>query len=367
MCTNGDLPGRDQAPNHSLPLHQYLGAFPAHLVNELSALNTRIDSLMDRLPHASPDPEVDSLRQALALNETQLRVSLSKTEQLERSLKDLTSEIAHLRGQNAWLMAANQGLGERMVALMETGKSTEKALAAALEESDRLAEALRDRDRLLTLAQQQLDELYDEHDKEIEDDEALRAEVHDLREAKVRLTAALDSASRTLKAMQDHQRVMVECLLRQDNAQRLGELLVQAGLVTEAQVDQALADQAKGREHKVGQILMQNGHIEESEFFQALACHLRIPFVKLHPTLVSHDAARLTDSSTCSRFQCLPIRVAADGLVVAMADPNNREAVGVMQETSSTRLIPVVATPTDILAAIRTVFALDPSKIETPN
>ncbi len=106
---------------------------------------------------------------------------------------------------------------------------------------------------------------------------------------------------------------------------RLGDLLVQQGLITPSQLDQALAAQkATGR--KLGRVFIDNGWVNEGQIARALAGQLRVPFVDLGQRSIRPEIARLLPEVQARRLRALVIEENAGALRVAMADPTDMAA-----------------------------------------
>ncbi|MCS7316539.1 MAG: glycosyltransferase [Bryobacterales bacterium] len=105
-------------------------------------------------------------------------------------------------------------------------------------------------------------------------------------------------------------------------AQRLGERLVTAGLITKEQLARALAIQRESGS-RLGQILMAEGWIRALPFYRELAAHLGLPFIDLieqPPDPQLFDPSRMQEYA---RQQYLPWRRGSRGLVIAVAEPDD--------------------------------------------
>jgi MSHA biogenesis protein MshE len=103
---------------------------------------------------------------------------------------------------------------------------------------------------------------------------------------------------------------------------RLGDLLVQQGLVTAEQLAQALAAQ-KTSGRKLGRVLIDNGWIDEVQIAQALARQLRAPYVDLARRSVRPEVARLLSEVQARRLRAMPLEETPSGVRVGMADPTD--------------------------------------------
>ncbi|HWR73006.1 MAG TPA: hypothetical protein VN604_07535, partial [Nitrospirota bacterium] len=87
---------------------------------------------------------------------------------------------------------------------------------------------------------------------------------------------------------------------------RLGELLVEDGIIQEVQLKKVLEEQKK-RGGRVGEILVELKIISEHDLALYLAKHLNIPFVDLEKHMVDRDAARLISQEMARRLIAIPI------------------------------------------------------------
>ena len=100
---------------------------------------------------------------------------------------------------------------------------------------------------------------------------------------------------------------------------RLGEILVQQRLLTEAQLKAALADQKKsGR--RIGRILIEQGLVSEEQVAQALARQLNVPYVNLKFFNLNASLARKLSEAQARRYRALVLDEANGKLKVGMAE-----------------------------------------------
>ena len=86
----------------------------------------------------------------------------------------------------------------------------------------------------------------------------------------------------------------------------LGSLLVETGLITKDQLEEALATQAStGR--PIGRVLIDQGLISESDLVRALAKQVGLEFVDLTERAIDATVASLIPEGLARRYQALPI------------------------------------------------------------
>ncbi|MGC7890639.1 GspE/PulE family protein [Vibrio anguillarum] len=101
---------------------------------------------------------------------------------------------------------------------------------------------------------------------------------------------------------------------------RLGDLLVEEGIITENQVEQALAAQKRsGR--KLGDTLIELGFLSEQQMLSFLSQQLSLPLIDLSRANVDIDAVQLLPEVHARRLRALIIGKNGDTLRIAMSDP----------------------------------------------
>src|SRR2546427_5232835 len=139
--------------------------------------------------------------------------------------------------------------------------------------------------------------------------------------------------------------------LGQPQTRRLGDLLVAEGLLTEAQLRQALAEQ-KGKTEKLGSILARLGFITEEQLIGFLSRQYGIPSITLSNIDVDAETLRLVPAPIARKYEVLPVKRIGGTLTLAMADPTNVFALDDVAFMTSLQILPVVAPQAAIRKAI---------------
>ncbi len=101
---------------------------------------------------------------------------------------------------------------------------------------------------------------------------------------------------------------------------RLGELLIEHKLISEAQLKAALEEQKKsGR--RLGRVLIDNGYVDEDAMLRVLSDQMRIPYVDLTTFDLNPQLVQLLPETDARRHRALVLKESNDGLLVAMGDP----------------------------------------------
>ncbi len=104
---------------------------------------------------------------------------------------------------------------------------------------------------------------------------------------------------------------------------RIGDLLVEHGLINEAQLEQAL-DEQKNSGQKLGRALIDLGLIAEDQLLTLLSEQLDIPFVDLEQYPLRPEIVKRIPETTARRYRALALSASENGtLLVAMSDPTN--------------------------------------------
>src|SRR5262249_32361578 len=102
----------------------------------------------------------------------------------------------------------------------------------------------------------------------------------------------------------------------------LGALLVREALVSEEELDAALAQQRLSGGKRLGEILVERGSVTQTDIARLIAEQYELPFVDLAWPEVDAEAAALLPEEVARRLSALPITVESDGVLqVAIADP----------------------------------------------
>lgn len=141
---------------------------------------------------------------------------------------------------------------------------------------------------------------------------------------------------------------------------RLGQLLVEAGLISPEQLAAAL--QAQQRDHRrIGALLVEAGALDEIQLTQALSQQLNAPWVSLHHIDFSRQLLNLIPREIAEQFRLIPIYVRnvrgqGNTLYVAMDDPTNEHALRACASASRLPARAMIAPPSDIRNALRVYY-----------
>tara|TARA_R110002072_G_scaffold296981_1_gene469361 strand:- start:7304 stop:9052 length:1749 start_codon:yes stop_codon:yes gene_type:complete len=136
---------------------------------------------------------------------------------------------------------------------------------------------------------------------------------------------------------------------------RLGDLLIEAKLISQSQLEQALVEQKKTGQ-KLGKVLIADGYLTEDQMLDALSQQLKIPFVDLLHYKFNPDIIKLIPEIQSRRFRAVALSADNSGVVVGMADPTNIFAYDELSRVLNKPIKLAVVREIDLLKTIDTVY-----------
>lgn len=140
---------------------------------------------------------------------------------------------------------------------------------------------------------------------------------------------------------------------------RLGDLLVDAGLITELELQATL--ESKNEDEKLGDALLREGYITEQQLIEALEFQLGIPHINILQYPIEQDVIQLVPRELAKRHQALPFRKDGNKLYVAMADPMDYFAIEEIRMATGFQILPGIATKDALFRMITKYYDLQES------
>lgn len=142
------------------------------------------------------------------------------------------------------------------------------------------------------------------------------------------------------------------------NRKRLGDLLLEVGMITQEQLDAAIEFQKKSGE-KLGNAITKLGYASEDDIIQVLEFQLGIPHVKLEKYNIEKLACSSIPESIARRYGLIPIKIDKGILTIAMSDPLNVFAIDDVRIYSGLEVQPVIANSAAVTKAIDKYYGAD--------
>jgi len=136
---------------------------------------------------------------------------------------------------------------------------------------------------------------------------------------------------------------------------RLGEVLMQQKLLSEEQLQQALADQKRtGR--KLGRVFVESGFVTEDQISGALARQLDIPYINLKFYNINAELVRQLPETAARRFRALVLEQRAGAMLVGVSDPTDLFAYDEIARLLKQGVELAVVNETEVLQAIDRIY-----------
>lgn len=141
-------------------------------------------------------------------------------------------------------------------------------------------------------------------------------------------------------------------MVSDDRQKKIGELLIDRGLITQKQLDEALEFQKISGEF-LGQILIRMRLITEEDLMNVLSKQFNMPFMELKYRYVDVNLLKKFSPSLILDYKCFPIKKDDWSLTVAITNPLDVWSIKrAEQEAGGLRLKLVLVTNSDMEEAI---------------
>jgi len=138
---------------------------------------------------------------------------------------------------------------------------------------------------------------------------------------------------------------------------RLGELLIQKGLLNQDQLEAALAEHKRQR-LPLGQVLLVAGVVDEKALAGVLSEHFNVPLIDFARVRIEKEALALIPEAYARENTILPTRLQKDELEVATVDPGDLALLAELKVLTRKRIKPVLGVSSEIQQAISRFYKL---------
>jgi type IV pilus assembly protein PilB len=140
-------------------------------------------------------------------------------------------------------------------------------------------------------------------------------------------------------------------------AKRIGDYLLEDGIITPAQLNEALrVSRQKGE--RLGKILVELGFTSEADIAEALARQYGIPFVIMNEVIIEPHVLKQIPESLARRWKVIPISIEEKNLSVAMVDPLDVVAIDELKKATGYNVLPSVTTETELMSAVEQYYGV---------
>jgi len=140
---------------------------------------------------------------------------------------------------------------------------------------------------------------------------------------------------------------------------RMGDILIDQGLITPQQLKEALEMQRNGNQKRLGEIFIETGVITREELYEVLQYVFETEYVDLSNYVIDPEVISLIPEKTALRLKLIPISKNNGELVIAMANPLDVYAIDFVRDhTKIKKIKSLMASEEDILNAITNYYEL---------
>lgn len=136
---------------------------------------------------------------------------------------------------------------------------------------------------------------------------------------------------------------------------RLGEMLVDAHVLSQDKVDEAVKLQANSGK-RLGTVLLENGYITETQLIDVLKIQLGIDFIDVNKETIDPSMASIVPKSIAEQYHVVPIKLEKDKLILAMEDPLNFRALEAVKQITKYKVTPYIAYASAVERAILVLY-----------
>jgi type IV pilus assembly protein PilB len=142
---------------------------------------------------------------------------------------------------------------------------------------------------------------------------------------------------------------------------RIGDMLIERGLITENELKFAL-DMQKQTKEKLGEVLVKNKIVTPEDIAKTLAVQLEVDYVDLAKVTIAPEMAQLVHKNTAKKNHIVPVQKQGTTLFVAMDDPLNYYALDEVRKATNFKIVPLIATQVSVERAINTLYGNEGAK-----
>lgn len=149
--------------------------------------------------------------------------------------------------------------------------------------------------------------------------------------------------------------------MKRVKSKRLGDLLIEVGLLTREQLDEALKIQ-RTTGKKLGEVLNDEKIVSEKQIIEALEFQLGVPHIDITKVSIDAECVKLIDETLAKRYLLIPLFKKGKTLTVAMSDPTNIFAIDDIRMSTGLEINPVIGTKKEIVASIEQYYDTENAK-----
>lgn len=139
---------------------------------------------------------------------------------------------------------------------------------------------------------------------------------------------------------------------------KIGNLLVKSGVITQEQLDTALAIQVK-KGGLIGKIMVKEGYLDTKSLYEFLQKQMGVEFIDLEAIEIEENIINLVTRNIARMHKLIPVKISSGSLKVAMSDPMNIFSIDDLRLTTGYNIIPCLADEEQIMVMLDKYYGKD--------
>lgn len=145
--------------------------------------------------------------------------------------------------------------------------------------------------------------------------------------------------------------------------ERIGQLLVQKGIVTAEELERVLLEQETSGE-RIGDLLVRAKALSEDVLYETLSEQAGVQYIKLKELKIDPALIEQIPAKIACHYQLVPIEATGDTITVAMSNPSDIHTIDDVKLLLKKEIKAVLASKTDIVDAIKRYYGVGVDTIE---
>lgn len=138
-------------------------------------------------------------------------------------------------------------------------------------------------------------------------------------------------------------------------SKRIGELLMERGIISQEQLDEALKIQSENKK-LLGEILVDLGYATEEEVMTSLTTQYGMPFLPLESYEIDTEVIKTIPADLVHKYNFMPIDKIGDLLTIVIADVPDGVTISHLEENLGCKVESFVTTPSALKKAIEKYY-----------
>jgi len=128
---------------------------------------------------------------------------------------------------------------------------------------------------------------------------------------------------------------------------KLGEILLEGGLIDEDKLNEAL-DEQKASGELLGEVLVRLGHVTEQDIARTIATQFAMPYIDVSQYDIPEDVLSILPAERLIEYQCLPLDQIGKVLIMAVAGPVSAKVLETFEKASESEVFLYVSCASEI-------------------